>query len=128
MSRDTSDGKTEIAVTFSVECLTAVKAQSDFAKAISDKGIIYPAKKLTLPSGATVEDALKASGVVYQAEYGYVKAIAKFAAGAVGEESSWFYSVNGTYPPEAFNTCRLRDGDTLVWRYSLDAGRDIGVR
>ena len=119
--------KQNITVTLSIECKKALQ-KSDFAKAVSKEGSIYPAKKLTLKAGSTVEDALKASGVEYLAQPGYVSSIAKLSQGAVGEESAWFFSINGAYPTDCYNSCVLKDGDKLVWSYSLDGGKDLGVR
>ncbi|MCL1891572.1 MAG: InlB B-repeat-containing protein [Coriobacteriia bacterium] len=82
---------------------------------------------VTLPPGSTVEDALIASGVEYRASYGYVISIKGLSAGDKGEKSAWFFSVNGTYPKEAFNVYALKTNDVVVWHFSADGGYDLGI-
>ena len=76
---------------------------------------------LSLASGATVYDALSASGVGFNAgssQYGtYVSAIGGLAEKEHGSKSGWMYSVNGVTPMTACSNYALSDGDSVVWYY-----------
>ena len=45
-----------------------------------------------------------------------------------GNLSGWMYSVNGVRPDYGCSSCTLHDGDTVVWSYTCDLGRDVGAR
>ena len=42
--------------------------------------------------------------------------------------SGWMYSVNGVWPDYGCSCYTLHDGDTVVWSYTCDLGRDVGAR
>ncbi len=44
-----------------------------------------------------------------------------------GELSGWMYSVNGVWPDYGCSGYTLHDGDTVVWSYTCDLGRDVGA-
>ena len=76
---------------------------------------------LSLTKGATVYDALSASGVGFNAgssQYGtYVSAIGGLAEKEYGSKSGWMYSVDGVTPMTACSNYTLSDGDSVVWYY-----------
>lgn len=76
---------------------------------------------VTLDVGATVYDALLASGASVNARntaYGmYVAAIDGLAEKDFGSMSGWVYAVNGVEPPTACSNYRPSDGDCIVWTY-----------
>lgn len=76
---------------------------------------------VTLSPGATVYDALAASGIGYnaqQSQYGvYVSAIGGLAEKEHGSGSGWKYFVNGAYVPVSCSSCQLNDGDSIQWTY-----------
>ena len=37
------------------------------------------------------------------------------------------YSVNGVWPDYGCSGYTLHDGDTIVWSYTCDLGRDVGA-
>jgi hypothetical protein len=123
-----SEPKAPLSITFSVECKTLAKENPEAAARYANGGIIYPITALTLPAGATVADALDATGLSYEGAYGYLKDIVGLAEKSFGDQSAWFYTVNGTFPESSFNTCQLKDGDQVIWRYSMDSGYDIQAR
>lgn len=76
---------------------------------------------VALAAGATVYDALKATGVsmnVSSTQYGiYVSSIGGLAEKEHGSTSGWMYSVNGTTPMTACSNYKLSNGDKVVWYY-----------
>lgn len=76
---------------------------------------------VTLPAGSTVFDALKATGVSYNAsstQYGlYVSSIAGLAEKEHGSKSGWTYLVDGTMPMTSCSNYVLSGGESIVWRY-----------
>lgn len=76
---------------------------------------------VSLAQGATVYDALKATGVSMNAsntQYGiYVSSIGGLAEKEHGATSGWMYSVNGVTPMTACSNYKLSNGDKIVWYY-----------
>lgn len=76
---------------------------------------------VTLPAGSSVFDALKATGVSYNAsstQYGvYISSIAGLAEKEHGSKSGWTYLVNGTMPMTSCGNYVLSGGESIVWRY-----------
>ncbi len=76
---------------------------------------------VSLAQGATVYDALKATGVSMNAsntQYGiYVSSIGGLAEKEHGATSGWMYSVNGVTPMTACSNYKLSNGDKVVWYY-----------
>ena len=76
---------------------------------------------MTLNQGATVYDALAASGIGFNAEssaYGiYISAIGGLAEKEHGSGSGWKYFVNGAFVPVSCSACTLADGDYIAWTY-----------
>ncbi len=77
--------------------------------------------EVTVPAGATVLDALQATGWDVQAEdsdYGkFVTAINGVANGSEGEASGWIYTVNDEPVMEACDALVLADGDSVQWSF-----------
>lgn len=57
----------------------------------------------------------------------YVQGIHNLYEFSCGENSGWFYSVNGKFPSAGSGNVVLKDGDRVAWIYSCDLGRDIGA-
>lgn len=76
---------------------------------------------LGLSAGATVYDALAASGVGFNSAmtgYGmYVSSIGGLAEKEHGGMSGWVYAVNGVEPNTACSNYVLHDGDSVYWSY-----------
>lgn len=76
---------------------------------------------VSLDQGATVYDALKATGVSMNAsntQYGiYVSSIGGLAEKEHGATSGWMYSVNGVTPMTACSNYKLSNGDRIIWYY-----------
>ncbi|NDL67181.1 DUF4430 domain-containing protein [Anaerotalea alkaliphila] len=56
---------------------------------------------------------------------GYVEAIDNLYEFDQGPGSGWMYSVNGAFPDRSSGEWEPEDGDTVVWWYTLDAGKDV---
>jgi hypothetical protein len=108
--------------------MPAIAADSDYAKAVSNRGIILKSEKITLSAGSTVADALITSSVNFEANGAYLTSIGKLSEKAITDDSAWFYQVNDTFPDANFTDYVLSDGDKVTWHYSLNGGKDIGVR
>jgi len=76
------------------------------------------AAQSAVAEGATVMDALEASGLDYVSENGdygvYITSILGFEAESNG---GWVYSVNGESGVTAADAAVVADGDTVTWEY-----------
>lgn len=115
-----------ITCTISIDCQTALNADADLANAVSSGGTILGSKKVTLDQGASVYDALKATGITFSGK-SYISSINSLGEGDCGPQSGWMYSVNGEYPGVGCTKYTLADGDNIKWRYTCDMGADIGA-
>jgi hypothetical protein len=87
-----------------------------------------PTKRLELSAGASVKTALEASGVdVGITAEGYVYSIGGLSERDVGAKSGWVYSVNGVWPQVGCKSYKLKAGDRIAWRYTLNLGKDVGA-
>jgi hypothetical protein len=111
-------------VSLSVSCYEAVAAGSAAALAVSDNGAMRAAT-LRLDAGTTVYDALVASGAVVGSSSGpmgvYVYSIDGLAEKEAGSSSGWKYYVNGSEPTTPCSAYTLGEGDSVEWRYVLQA-------
>ena len=93
-------------------------------------GNVSYAGNVTVEDGASVYDALKATGVSINArdsQYGtYVAAIGGLAEKSAGGESGWKYSVNGVEPNTACSNYKLKSGDVVKWKFVTKASESIG--
>lgn len=106
-SGSTQSPKRTIEINFSI----------DSSKA--DGSVSYSAV-MTLDKGATVYDALAASGVSHSGD-SYITAIGGLSEKQFGGQSGWKYYVNGTAPGKSCVDYTLQDGDRVQWSYVLKA-------
>ena len=88
--------------------------------------------------GDTVFDVLqrvcRAQGIHMESNWtpaynsAYIEGICNLYEFDCGSLSGWMYSVNGVWPDYGCSSCTLHDGDTVVWSYTCDLGRDVGAR
>lgn len=117
-----------------IDCSTAYDAGYDLAAQVSSSGTILGTMAVEMPADATVYDLLqKAAGQrgipVSKTGSGnkvYVISINSIGEGDCGGESGWMYSVNGAYVMKGCSAQKLKDGDVVKWRYTLNRGKDIG--
>jgi hypothetical protein len=97
---------------------------------IPSNGTVLPTTTLKLPTGSTVEYALKVAtrnagiqrDMVYTALYGgmYVKGINYLYEFYAGDNSGWLYKVNNVFPNYGCSKYVLQNGDAIVWQYTCD--------
>ena len=116
-----------ITCTVSVSCKAALAVNADLANAVSSKGMILGGKNVTIPKGASVYDALVATGISVDGSAGYVSSIHSLGENDCGAGSGWMYAVNGKYSNKGCNSYILQDGDTVSWNYTCDNGKDINA-
>lgn len=82
-------------------------------------GSVSYGSAMTLPEGATVYDALAATGLSYTG-YGYIEEIGGLWEKDFGAKSGWKYYVNGSAPMMSCVDYVLKDGDSVQWVYVLN--------
>ena len=84
---------------------------------------------VTLDKGASVYDALRATGVSVNAsdtQYGvYVRAIGGLAEKSAGGESGWKYAVNGAEPACSCSVYKLNSNATIKWKFVTSASESV---
>ena len=100
-------------------------------------GVILPAVTVTFSPGESVFDVLqrvcRAQGIHMESTWtpaynsAYIEGIGNLYEFDCGELSGWMYSVNGVWPDYGCSGYTLHDGDTVVWSYTCDLGRDVGA-
>lgn len=79
---------------------------------------VYYSAQLTVKSGATVYDALAASGVDYSGK-SYISSIGGLPEKTGTGTAGWKYFVNGKEPGVSCANYTLKDGDAVQWSYVL---------
>ena len=124
-SSNTDKSPETIKCTISIDCKTLYAKDQDLAEKVSNKGVILSSKTITLDKGASVYDALKASGVSFRDGGGYITSINGLSEMDGGKSSGWMFKVNDTVVMKSCTRCILSDGDRVQWRYSCNSGGDI---
>ena len=110
-------------------------AKADYVPA---DGVILPVTETTFYEGETVFDVLqrlcRENDIPMESSWSpmynsaYIEGIAQLYEFDCGELSGWMYSVNGVWPDYGCSGYTLHDGDTVVWSYTCDLGRDVGAQ
>ena len=118
-------------VTLEIRC-DVLNGKTDLSY-IPEDGIILGKTEFALAEGESVfdilEEAVRANRI--QMEYGgtgdliYIKGLGYLYELAHGDLSGWVYHVNGESPSVGCAAYTLSDGDTIVWYYTLNQGKDI---
>lgn len=99
-----------------------------------EDGVILPACDVPFAEGETVLDALLRAAKEHHlqlehsgatAGMAYVNGIANLYEFDLGSQSGWMYSVNGVFPSVGCESCVLKDGDVVLWQYTLSNGEDL---
>ena len=116
-------------ITVSIEiCARLAHAADPAAVAgISNAGVILPRRNVTVPTGASVRQALDATGVRLNARGAYIAGIGGLSEGDLGPQSGWMFSVNGAFSSQSASAHRLNAGDVIAWRYTINGGADLGA-
>lgn len=135
-----SDGALRCTVT--IECGTVLGHMDDLspgkAEIVPADGVLLPETVVAFSEGDTVFDVLqrvcRAQGIHMESNWtpaynsAYIEGIGNLYEFDCGNLSGWMYSVNGVWPDYGCSSCTLHDGDTVVWSYTCDLGRDVGAR
>ena len=118
-------------VTLEIRC-DVLNGKNDLSY-IPEDGTILAKTEFALAEGESVfdilEEAVRANRI--QMEYGgtgdliYIKGLGYLYELAHGDLSGWVYYVNGESPSVGCASYKLSDGDTIVWHYTLNQGKDI---
>ena len=140
-SKDKAVKDERITVSIQIRCDNLSKDMSkltDEAKApyVPSNGVILGKTEYRCEKGTTVYDVLYAVcrnnnihiESSYTPVYGsyYIEGINHLYEFDGGSESGWMYRVNGVYPDYGCSSYKLKDGDSIVWAYTCNLGKDLG--
>ena len=125
--------KENIIGTVTLEIRCDVIADQTNLSYIPKDGCILEKTEFSLAEGESVFDVLEEAVRKNRLhmEYGgtgelaYIKGIGHLYELAHGDLSGWIYLVNGESPSVGCAAYTLSDGDTIVWHYTLNQGKDI---
>lgn len=123
-SKPKSSDSNTIKVSVSIDCKTLYEQDPTLANKVSSKGVIYGKKTLTINKNSSVRDALKKTGIIFSGS-DYITTINGLSEKDGGKLSGWMYKVNGKVPMESCDDYKLKNGDTVQWRYTCESGEDI---
>ena len=109
---------------------TPYQAKKVNVKVQSTSGVIAQASDLVIADGTTVLDVLKTvlnnAGKTCVIEKGgtYVASIDGLGEMDKGANSGWMFNVNNVTPQVPASEYELRNGDTVLWYYTLDFTKD----
>lgn len=126
--------------TFYIECKTILnntdKLKKNKKEFVPADGVILKKTTVTFTPGETVFDVLKrvckSNNIQMESSYTpgydnyYIEGINQIYEKDCGTKSGWMYSVNGIFPNYGCSDYKLKNGDTVEWKYTCDLGADIG--
>lgn len=140
-SQTTKPESKQLTVSLTIRCDTL---SADLSK-LRDKaleayvpadGVILSLSEVKVKKGETVYDVLdrvcRDKGIhmeaVYTPNYGadYIEGINYLYEFDAGQQSGWMYKVNGAFPNYGCSDYILEDGDSIVWAYTCNMGKDLG--
>lgn len=100
------------------------------AEYIPEDGIAMARLKYIAKEGDSVlqilEKICKNNNIeVKKTQDGLIDTIGYLKNGDCGQGSSWVYTVNGELMSDNPADCKVKDGDEIVWAFTLDGGKDI---
>ncbi|PRR83398.1 DUF4430 domain-containing protein [Clostridium vincentii] len=108
-----------------IECKTILsnmdKLSANKKGSVPAGGIIY-SNTLNYTEGKTVLDVLKSSGITIDANGGYIKGISNLYEFDCGGTSGWMYSVNGEFKRVSAGSYKVKNGDKIQFRYTVNSG------
>lgn len=121
--------------TLSVSCAILLEDMSVLDESqwelVPSDGMILPATTVSVEEGDSVFDvlnrALREAGVPMEFsktpayDSVYIEGINNLYEFDAGSLSGWTYTVNGEYPAVGCSSVLVKDGDVIVWEYSLGA-------
>lgn len=141
---ETADEQTDLrktyTCTFSIECYTVLDHLDDLDPEKLDilpkNGVIFPSQTVVFYEGESVYDVLKrvceenkihletSQTPIYNSAY--IEGIGNLYEFDCGSGSGWMYRVGGQYCNYGCSGYRLKQGETVEWRYTCNFGKDIG--
>lgn len=136
------DGNTTYTCTVSISCATLLdnmdKLSQNKRPLVPADGVLLPETQVTFSAGESAFDVLQRvcrdnklhmeSSFTPLYNSAYIEGIGNLYEFDCGELSGWMYSVNGVWPDYGCSGYTLHDGDTVVWSYTCDLGRDVGAQ
>ena len=135
-------GDTEYTCTISISCASILEhmelCDKEKAELVPEDGWLLKPVEVTFQEGQSVFDVLQqvcrenklhmefSMTPIYNSAY--IEGIGNLYEFDCGELSGWMYSVNGVWPDYGCSGYTLHDGDTVVWSYTCDLGRDVGAQ
>ena len=128
--------------TVSISCASILEhmelCSQEKAELVPEDGWLLKPMEVTFREGQSAFDVLqqvcRAQGIHMESTWtpaynsAYIEGIGNLYEFDCGELSGWMYSVNGVWPDYGCSGYTLHDGDTVVWSYTCDLGRDVGAR
>ncbi len=132
------DGKCENAEQIEVTVEIRCDPVAGRAEHIPEDGVILEETQVRVPVDASAFEALEEVCRLYdiQLEYqggavsksfAYVEGIAYLYEFEFGDLSGWMYLVNGEKPGVGSGEYLLEEDDQILWIYSTDIGKDVGI-
>jgi len=122
-----SNAPRTITVSIEIEARTAHASDPQAMPSGFSSGVLLARRNVTVPEGASVRQALDATGVRVNARGAYIVGLGGLSEFDFGPRSGWMFSVNGSFPSSSAANTTLNAGDTIAWRYTLNRGADIGA-
>lgn len=135
-----TEESSKIAVYIQIRCDNLVGNVEDKSckNYVPSSGCILAKEKYECEDGTTVYDVLyhtcRNHNIQIEAEYTpvynsyYVESLNHIYEFDGGAESGWMFRVNGGYPDRSCSSVKLHDGDSIVWAYTVNNGKDLGDR
>jgi len=110
--------------------------QLSIDKLTINKGYVISQTTVEFTPGETVWDVLRREldkrSITYKYSFSnkynsvYIESIDGDGEFDHGTGSGWMYNVNGTYPGYGATLYKLKQGDSVQWRYTTNLGADLG--
>lgn len=117
-----------ITCTVSIDCKTALgKLPPNLAAMLPSDGVILPETTVTCKKNESVLSMLKRvckeQNIAVEHDFtGYIRGIAQLYEKDCGKDSGWTYFINGVFVNVGAGGARIKNGDTIAWRYSCETG------
>ncbi len=124
-TKKSSQSSTTAPKTYQVKVTIDVKNALAYGKSGLPKNGILLETYVPWNEGMTARDALDiaaGNNIEVDGKRNYVKSIGGLAEFDCGANSGWLYSVNGEFPNKAASSYELKNGDEVVWIYSVKPG------
>ncbi len=113
-------------VTLTISC-AVLAGRTDLRTEIPEGGLILDGAVMKIAAGDTVLTVLNDAAAKYgllvdrggSGASAYIRAVDNIGERDYGELSGWMYSVNGESASVGCGSYRLKDGDVIIWEYTL---------